>query len=71
MTNHHETELVEHEEGAFEIIFWQEANGGWLVNVAVRGKSAGTTQIPFADKSEARNYGLAVGKAELAKFRKR
>lgn len=65
-----ESELVEYEGQHFEITLFQEVMGKWGVAVTVRGQRAGTTRIPFSDKSEARNYALAVGKSELSKFRK-
>lgn len=67
MITRQDTELLELEGQQVEIILTEESAGNWVVGVNIFGKRAGTTQIAFADKSEARNYAMAVARAELAK----
>ena len=61
-----EVEIFEYQGSPVKIILVEQPGNLWIVGVEVSGKRVTTTNSPFADKSEARNYGHAVARSEVA-----
>jgi hypothetical protein len=68
MLEQQEIEVSEYEGYVIKVILTPQKSEEWIAGVEVSGRRAATTVHPFKDKSEARNYALAIAKCEIARL---